>query len=299
MLPEFEFYRPETLIEALTLLSEHGPGLLPMAGGTNLIPDLRSSRLLPEALMDIAGLPELRGLRRLDGQVVAGAGTTIGELLRDPLVATTAPAVAQAAASFANPLVRNRATLGGNLADASPAADMAPPLLALGAVVELASNRGVRCLPLEDFLAGVRKTLRRGDELLISVRWPAGPSQQGQRAAGGFYKIGLRRSDAIAVLSAAVSLTFDEAGWCRQAGIALGAVAPRPLRAHRAEAVLCDQSLTPVHLAEAARLAAEAAQPIDDIRGSAAYRRQVTETITRRLLVQAWQRACPVAGGAA
>jgi CO/xanthine dehydrogenase FAD-binding subunit len=297
MLSEFEFYRPETLAEALALLAEHGTGLAPMAGGTNVIPDLRSARLHAKALLDISGLRELRGMRRLDGQIVAGAATTITELLREPLVGETAPAVAQAAASFANPLVRNRATLGGNLADASPAADMAPPLLALGAVVELASAGGVRCLPLEDFLTGVRKTLRRPDELVIAVRWPAGPSQPGLRAAGAFYKIGLRKSDAISVLSAAVSLTFDEAGLCRDVGIALGAVAPRPLRAHRAEAILRGQSLTPAHLAEAAYLAAEAARPISDIRGSAVYRRQVTETITRRLLVQACQAACPTMGG--
>ena len=301
MLPEFEFYRPETLAEALALLAEHGSGLVPIAGGTNVIPDLRSARLHARVLLDISGLRELRGLRRLNGQILAGAATTITDLLREPLVAETAPAVSQAAVLFANPLVRNRATLGGNLADASPAADMAPPLLALGAVVELASAAGVRCLPLEDFLTGVRKTLRRPDELLISVRWPAGPSQPGQRVAGAFHKIGLRKSDAISVLSVAVSLTFDKAGSCRDAGIALGAVAPRPMRAHQAEAILRGQSLTPEHLAEAAHLAAEAARPISDIRSSAAYRRQVTETITRRLLVQAWQRASeaarPTTGG--
>jgi CO/xanthine dehydrogenase FAD-binding subunit len=282
MLPEFEFWRPQSLAEALARLAEHGPEVMPVAGGTNVIADLRGGRHRPKALLDLNSrgvAAGLRGIRRENGQVIAGAGTTITQLLHDPLAAGTP--LAQAAAVFANPLVRNRATVGGNLVDASPAADTAPPLLAMDAVVDLRSAAGTRCVPLADFLTGVRQTTRRPDELLVAVRWPV-PEP---RSAGAFYKVGLRKSDAISVLSVAVSLAVDEAGLCRDARIALGAVAPRPLRAYEAEAVLNGRAPTPALLAEAACLAGEAARPIGDIRGSAAYRRRVTETVTRRLLV--------------
>ncbi len=173
--------------------------------------------------------------------------------------------------------------MGGNLVDASPAADTAPPLLALDAEVELASRDGTRRVPLADFLVGVRKTLRRPDELLTAVRVPL-PSAAG--CASHFHKLGLRKADAISVLSAAVALTWDAAGRCTTARIALGALAPTPRRATAAEDVLLGHTLTPALIAEAARLAGEATRPIDDIRGAAAYRREVAEVVVRRLLGQ-------------
>lgn len=282
MLPEFDLLRPATLPEALDMLI--GTGAMPIAGGTNVIADLRAGKHEPAALVDLSRLAELRGIRRENGCVVVGGGTTISELLRDPLIAEHAAALTQAAAIFANPLIRNRATVGGNLADASPAADTAPPLLALDAEVELASAAGARRVPLADFLVGVRRTLRRADELITAVRFPAA-TNDGRRTTA-FHKVGLRKADAISVLSAAVALTFDGAGRCAAARIALGALAPRPLRAAAAEAILAGEKLTPAVIAEAARLAAETASPISDIRGSAAYRRQVTAVVVRRLLEQ-------------
>lgn len=282
MLPEFDLLRPTTLSEALAMLA--GAGAMPIAGGTNVIADLRAGKHEPRALVDLSRLAELRGIRRENGHIAIGGGTTITALLADPLVAEHASALAQAAQVFANPLIRNRATVGGNLADASPAADTAPPLLALDAEVELTSAAGTRRVPLADFLVGVRRTLRRADELITAVRFPTA-TDAGRRTTA-FHKVGLRKADAISVLSAAVAITFDGAGRCAAARIALGAVAPRPLRAPAAEAVLAGEKLTPTIIAEAARLAAEAASPINDIRGSAAYRRQVTEVVVRRLLEQ-------------
>lgn len=282
MLPEFDLLRPKTLPEALEMLAE--AGALPIAGGTNVIADLRAGKHEPRALVDLGRLAELRGIRRDDGHVVIGGGTTISDLLRDPLVSEHAAALHEAAAVFANPLIRNRATVGGNLADASPAADTAPPLLALDAEVELASAAGTRRVPLADFLVGVRRTLRRPDELLTAVRFPVATGA-GRRATA-FHKLGLRKADAISVLSAAAAVALDGAGRCTTARVALGAVAPRPIRVPAAEAVLIGAKLTPAVIGEAARLAAEAASPIDDIRGSAAYRRQVTEVVVRRLLMQ-------------
>ena len=280
MLPEFDFYRPIALPEALALLAKHGADVLPIAGGTNVLVDLRAGKHEPRTLMDITRLPGLRSIQRDNGHLVIGGGTTISDLLNDPLIAQHAPVLCEAASVFANPLIRNRATVGGNLADASPAADTAPPLLALDADVELASQGGTRRVPLADFLVGVRKTLRRPDELLIAVRFPV-PSSG---TVSHFQKVGLRRADAISVLSAAVAVTCDAAGRCTAAHIALGALAPRPLRATAAETLLMGERLTPAAIAEAARLVGEATRPINDIRGSADYRRRVTEVIVRRLL---------------
>lgn len=279
MLPEFDFLRPKTLPDALSMLAED---VMPIAGGTNVIADLRAEKHHPRALVDLSRLAELRGIHREDGHIRIAGGTTITELLREPLIARHAPGLLQAARVFANPLIRNRATVAGNLADASPAADTAPPLLALDAEVELMSREGTRRVPLADFFTGVRATVRRPDELLTAVRFPA-TTDNGRRTTA-FYKLGLRKADAISVVSVAVAVTFDDAGRCAQARIALGAVAPQPIRATAAEEVLTSEKLTPTVIAQAARLAGKATRPINDIRGSAAYRREVTEVIVRRLL---------------
>jgi len=283
MLAEFDLLRPQTLSEALGLLAERAPDVRPLAGGTNVVVELRDGVHPCKALMDLSRLKELRGLERQDGWMVIGGGTTLTEVLTHPLVAQHGAVLKEAAALFANPLVRNRATVAGNLVDASPAADAAPPLLALGAEVELVSTKGPRWVALEDFMVGVRQTLRRPDELLRSVRWPV-PSA---RSAGAYAKVGLRKADAISLLSAAVMLERGEGGQCSLARIALGAVAPRPFRARAAEQALAGKALTADVIGEAARLAAEAARPIDDIRARAAYRRRVTEVVVRRLLTQA------------
>ncbi len=280
MLPEFRLLMPQTLSEALDMLAAGAPKVVPLAGGTNLIVDLRGGRHRPSVLMNIAGLDELRGIRREDGHLVVGGGVTIAELLDNPLIAQYAPVLREAAAVFANPLIRNRATIGGNLVDGSPAANTAPPLLVLDAEVELASKAGTRRVPLDDFLVGVRQTLRQPEELLTAVRWPVPPPH----SAAAFYKVGLRKSDAISVAGVAVMVACDEDGRCEQARIALGAVAPRVIRARAAEEMLCRQPLTDETIAEAARLSAEATRCIDDIRGSAAYRKRVVEVLVRRLL---------------
>jgi len=285
MLPEFDLLTPQTLPEALDILAAGAPKVVPLAGGTNLIVDMRGGRHRPGALMDIAGL-ELRSVQREDGHLVMGSGVTIAQALEDPLIAQYAPVLRESAAVFANPLVRNRATVGGNLVDGSPAANTAPPLLVLDAEVELMSQESTRRVPLDDFLVGVRQTLRQPEELLTAIRWPV-PQP---RSAAAFYKIGLRKSDAIAVVSVAVMIAYDERGHCERARIALGSVAPRVIRIYAAEEMLYGQPLTDKAIAEAARLSAKATSPIDDIRSSAAYRRRVTEVLVRRLLTKVAQK---------
>jgi len=282
MLPKFDLLIPQTLPEALKLLAEGAPDILPLAGGTNLIVDMRGGHRRPRALIDLARLEELRGIRIDDGHVVVGGGTTIAELMTDPLIADHGRPLREAAARLGNPLIRNRATVAGNLVDASPAADTAPPLLVLNAELELASQAGTRRLPLEGFIVGPNVTLLRPDELLVTVRWPIPPP----RSAATFYKIGLRKAGACSVVTTAVLVARDESGSCQEVRIALGAIAPQPIRPRAAEDVLSSQSLTDTAISEAARLSAQATNPIDDVRASAAYRRRATEVLVRRLLTE-------------
>jgi CO/xanthine dehydrogenase FAD-binding subunit len=173
--------------------------------------------------------------------------------------------------------------VGGNLVDASPAADTAPPLLALGAEVELMSQTVTRRVPLAEFFTGPNETRRLPRELLVGIRWPLPP----RGSIGAFYKIGLRNALACSVISVAVMVEHGDAGVCRQARIALGSVAPTPIRARAAEGVLRGQTLTEHVIAEAGRLSAEVTQPIDDVRSTAGYRRQMASVLVRRLLTRA------------
>jgi len=281
MLPDFELYVPHSLQEALKCLDENAPSAFPIAGGTNLTVDMRSGRHRPKVLVAVDRLSELKGIRRDNGNIAVGSGTCIADLLNEPLISQHAPALVQAARLFANPLIRNRATIGGNLGDASPAADSAPPLLIADAEVELASRAGSRRMPLAEFFIGVRKTQLKPGELIKTVYFPVVSAQ----CKFGYYKLGLRKADAISVVSVAVMLEGQK-GRCNRARIALGSVAPVPMRALAAEDVLKDQPISDALLSEAARLAAESASPISDLRSSADYRRRTVAVLVRRLLTQ-------------
>jgi CO/xanthine dehydrogenase FAD-binding subunit len=280
MLPQFELLMPDTLPEALEMLADRTPDVRPLAGGTNLIPDLRAGTHRPGSVVNVEGVGGLGGIRQEDGYIVLGSGVTLAEVLSDDLIAEHGGVLAQAARVFANPLVRNRATVGGNLGNASPAADTAPPLLVLGTEVELATNDGSRWVALEDFFVHVCDTVCEPMELITAVRWPL-PSP---RAVGGFRKLMLRKSMAISVVSAAAQITLDEEGCCEDVRIALGAVAPTPVRAYEAEDVLRGQRLDPDLIEEVTPVACGAASCIDDVRSSARYRERVTDVLVRRLL---------------
>jgi xanthine dehydrogenase FAD-binding subunit len=283
MLSEFEMLIPETLPEALELMSHRSPGLMPVAGGTNLVVDMRSGRHKPSHLLDLSRLENLQGIRRVNGSVVIGSMTTIADLLKNEEVKSSCPALNQAARVFANPLIRNRATLGGNLADASPASDTAPPLLVMDAEVELQSSDGNRNFPIYDFFVGVRKTAKSPEELITSIRWPILTSRWGM----GYYKLGLRKADAISVVSVAVLLELSDEGACTKARIALGSVAPRPIRATKAEAALMGTLIDQTVIEKAGEIAAGECSPISDLRASAEYRRRMVGVLVRRSIEQA------------
>jgi carbon-monoxide dehydrogenase medium subunit len=275
---------PGSVAEALEMLArDDGPVAIPIAGGTNVVVAMRDGMHRGVALVDVSRLGELRGVRRDGDEIVVGGGTTLAAILASDLVAQHGRPLHQAARVFANPLIRNRATVAGNLVDASPAADTAPALLAMGATVELASAAESRRVPLKEFFLGPNLTARRPDELLVAVRWSIPP----QRSAGLFQKLALRRGTACSVLSVAVLVEEDEDGVVARARIALGAAAPRPLRASAAEEALVDGRLTTTTIHVAGELASEAAEPIDDVRSTGDYRRRMVAVLTRRLLTEA------------
>ena len=253
---------PRSLEEALALEAEH-PGAVPIQGGTDVMVALNFDRARPEALLNLNEVAELRGWSRENGKLRLGAGLTYAEAMQGAL-AEALPALAQASRTVGSPQIRNRGTIGGNLGTASPAGDALPPLLVEDARVELASARGVRELPLREFLLGVKRNALADDELIVAVL--VEPSGQPQT----FMKIGPRNAMVIAVCSLAL-VADRERGELRAA---FGSAAPGvPV----VIAPLADAATFPEQVAEAA-------SPIDDVRGTAAYRRHALRVLTQRAL---------------
>jgi len=277
-LPAFDLLQPETLGEALKLL-EATPAAVPIAGGTCLLLDLRERKRTPGTLLDLSRIEELHRIEVIDDVLVMGAMVTIAELLDNPRVEAHAGVLHEACRTFAAPLVRNRATIGGNLVHASPAADTAPPLLLLDAEIETQAEGRKRLTPLDRFLVGPCETTLRPGHLLTAVRIPI-PERPPRWA---YEKIRLRKADAISVVSAAALAAPSEDG-PPEVRIALGAVAPTPIRAWDAEETLKGRELTAGAIAVAAKVAAEETCPIADVRGSAAYRRREVEILVRHCL---------------
>jgi CO/xanthine dehydrogenase FAD-binding subunit len=274
---DFDFCQPQSLSDALAELSKEGK-TVPIAGGTNLMVDMRRVPLAADRVLDLTRVTEIKNITGTDEFLELGAGVTLAEILEWRPGGATEGLLRPMAESFAGPLVRNRATVGGNLCDASPAADLAPPLLALGARVKLeSSEREPRYLSLEDFFLGVRETARKPDELLTSIEFPH-PCPE---LRFFYYKLGKRKSDAISIVSVAMALHLN-GDVIRRARIGLGAVAPVAMRAHEAEAILEGSRPNEATLVMVAKTAAAESRPIDDFRAGAAYRRRMVETLVLR-----------------
>jgi CO/xanthine dehydrogenase FAD-binding subunit len=253
---------PRSLDEALRLKSDN-PEARPIQGGTDVMVELNFDRSRPAAILNLNEVAELRGWSRENGAVRLGAGLTYTEAMA-PELAELLPALAEAARTVGSPQIRNRGTIGGNLGTASPAGDALPPLLLREAAIELASVRGVRSVPVDEFVTGVKRNALAPDELITAVVVPCGDSSHG---AETFMKVGPRNAMVIAVVSLAVS-AGDELR------AAFGSAAPRPVlvTAPRDE------------MASFPDKVAAAASPIDDVRGTAAYRRHALRVLTRRAL---------------
>lgn len=271
----FDFISAVDLHDALTILARESGNVCPVAGATNVVVKAQSGRLKDKLLVGIDRIDALRGIREGDGYITIGALTTLAEIADSAILREKANVLWQAAQVFADPVIRNRATIGGNIADASPTADTAPPLLALGAEVVLQSLRGERTLPLDSFFYNVCKTALEEDELIIAVRFrPC--------ATGVFVKLGLRNAMAKTLISAAAVIQLDDAGKIAACAIAMGSVAPRPIRAKKAEAALVGKPLTDESIALMKTALMEDIDPIESIRASAFYRANVACSIAER-----------------
>ena len=283
----FELLLPESVEDGLRILAERGAAARVVAGGTDLVPQLKNGVLRPACVVDLSGIAELRRLAPSNGAPLEiGPLVTARALECDAGVRAGYPALAESAALVGSVQVRNLATVGGNLCNAAPSADMAPPLLALDAEAVIAGRRGRRAVPLAEFFLGVRRTVLAPDELLVDIRLP----RPGPRSGGSYLRHTPRRELDIAVVGVASQLTLAD-GRCAKARIALAAVAPTPLRAREAEQALEGRPISPEALAGAATLATEAVRPISDQRGSAEFRRHLVRVLTRRTLEIAWRRA--------
>ena len=253
-----------------------------LAGGTNLIPDMRSGALVPEVIVDLSALEDLSSIREVDGMISVGALTIISEVASSEIIRKQSPILASAASNLGNPLTRNRATIGGNLADASPAADTAPPLLVLETSVHTEAGGGKgREIPLDQFFQGPRQTVLEGDEIITEITFP----KPRDPARGSHMKLGLRDSMAISVVSIAVMLEMD-GKVCQKARVALGAVAPKPIRANRVEDLLVGKEIDPGVIDRCAALVKEEISPISDIRASAEYRTMAASVLLKRAIQQ-------------
>ena len=269
-----------TLEEALAALAPASASTRVLAGGTDLMVELQSGRTRPDRVVDVRAVPELRGITEEQGSLRIGALATCGELLRDPRVARCAPLLQVAAREVGAVQIQNRATIGGNLGSASPAADLVPVLFALGARVELVSARGRRVLAAEEFVTGYRSTARAPDELIAAVSIPA--RRPGERQA--FRKVGTRRAQSIAKVVVALSVEVED-GRVRTARVAAGSVAARTLRLAACERALEGAVLGDSAIEHAARAAADRdAAPRDDVRSSALYRRVVLARVLATML---------------
>ena len=283
-----EYLQPRSLEEALAAKAER-PEAVPIAGGTDVMVELNFDRRRPEAVLDLARVPELAAWDREDGRLRVGAGITYTRAIAE--LAGALPGLAIAARTVGSPQIRNRGTVGGNLGSASPAGDCHPPLLAMGAEVEVASTAGRRRVPVAEFFTGPKRSALDPSELICAVHVPAatGPQQ--------FAKIGTRNAMVIAVCSFALVLDPEHG----RVGTGIGSAGPTPLRARAAEEFLqgvlgseglwhSREPLPEAALGRFGELVAGAARPIDDVRGTAAYRVHALGVLARRTLTWAWDR---------
>ena len=285
----FEYLRPTSLDEAMALLREGGAGVRMLAGGTDLAVAIRHGHNLRlDAVLDTKAIPELRSsIEEREGVFTIGANTVMTDLEEDERIARLFPALVEAARVVGSVQIRNRATLAGNLCNASPAADTPPVLYALDASVVIRGPAGERVLPVDEFVTGYRKTALAPGELVTAIRIPVPAGAGGSK----FLRVGKRRALEISIVCVGAAVELDRDGSIARAGIGLGSVSPYTVRASAAEEILTGSRADPEVLAAAGQAALEACGPIDDIRGSAAYRRDMVTVLVRRAVAAAVARA--------
>ncbi|MBI4525218.1 MAG: xanthine dehydrogenase family protein subunit M [Deltaproteobacteria bacterium] len=287
-----EIYQPTSLGEASAIQRNNGPGGYFLAGGTDLVIAIKEKGIVPRYVVDLKTIPSLNRIRENpDGSVTIGALATMREVETSVLICRKYPFLAQSAAEVGSIQIRNRATIGGNMANATPSADVAPSLLVLEATAKVFGPDGEKILPLDEFFVGPGKTVMKQEEILTELTIPAMPSG----LVGEYIKFSPREMMDLAYVGVAVALALNSSDrTCRQARIALGAVSPTPMRARKAEAVLLDQKITAELAERAGEEAAGESKPISDVRSSADYRREMVRAMTKRALLNAASGKAPV-----
>ncbi|HSR33419.1 MAG TPA: xanthine dehydrogenase family protein subunit M [Anaerolineae bacterium] len=276
---EVSYFAPTEVGEAVNLLAEHGAKATVLAGGTDLLPKINHYDLKPEAILFIGGLG-LDAIKEENGKLVIGAATSTAKIAASDLVAEKAGALAEAAQASGSVAIRTAATIGGNIANASPGADMVAALLALDAEFKLVSAGGDRTVAAKDFFLGPHESVLKPDELLTEVNVPV------PKGKTVFLKLGRRHAQTLSVASVAVQLEMEGAT-CKDARIVLGAMAPTPLRCTKAEGMIKGKSLDEGLVAKCAAEAVDESSPIDDQRATAWYRKRAANVLVARALAQA------------
>jgi carbon-monoxide dehydrogenase medium subunit len=280
----FDFYQPATLAEASRLLKENGPGGRFLAGGTDLVIAMKEKGLLPKYVVDLKRVPGLSGIRENnDGTITIGALTTMYAIETSPVITKKYPFLAQSAAEVGSIQIRNRATIGGNMANATPSADVAPGLIALNATAKIASADAERTVALEEFFRGPGQNIMNADEILTEITIP----KTGAQLVGEYIKFSPRDMMDLAYIGVAVAYNFGSDKKCQGVRIVLGAVAPTPIRAKNSEALLEGKALTEELATKVGDEAAKESKPISDVRSSADYRRAMVGVMTKRAILNA------------
>ena len=282
----FEYHAPTSIIEASALLARLGEDAKILSGGQSLIPLMKLRLANPHHLVDINGIPGLSFIREADGFLRIGALTRESDLEESELIRTRYPLIHDTSQVIADPVVRNLATIGGNLAHADPANDHPAAMLAAGAEIVAAGRAGERRLPIESFFTGPFATALKADEILTEIRVPVPTA----RSAGAYLKVERKVGD-FATAAVAVQITLAANDLCSRIGIGLTNVGLTPIKAGKAEGALRGQRLDDKAIKEAARLAADAAQPAADLRGPVEYKKDLVRVLTVRALHRALERA--------
>lgn len=281
----FEYLEPASVEEAISLLMEYEGKAKVIVGGTDLMVQMRRRMVRPQYIIDIGFIPGLDYISHDgNGWQRIGALTTIRALEKSPEINRSHPVISRAASQLASVAIRNVATLGGNLCNAAPSADMAPALIGLSATAKLMGPTGERIVLLEDFFTGPGSTVLGRGELLTEIQVPLSPPDTG----GAYLKHGIRESIDLAIVGVAAVITLEPAnGVCQEVKIVLGAVAPTPMRARKAEEVLRNKVIDEQLINKCAETAAGEARPISDVRASQEYRKEMLRVFTRHAVTEA------------
>lgn len=283
-LPKFDYFKAESFEEGLRILKKFEGRIQPFAGGTDVFVAMKSKGKILENVLDLKGIRDCDFIKEIDGRIEIGALTTIRSIEASPLIKGKMPFLADAAQKIGSVQVRNRGTIGGNLSNASPSADLVPPLICLKAMLEIVGENGLRRIPVEDYFLGPGVTIISNRcAILRKIIIPLLP----ENSAGVYFKHSPRKTMDLAIVGVGCVLFLDpERKKCMDSRIALGAVAPIPMRLKMAEAILKDKEISGKEIEEVALVASDVAKPINDIRGSAEYRNAMVKFYVRKCLVE-------------